>query len=151
MNWFQKTNGNVKYYKSLEDFPENAVGFVYCITNLKNGRFYIGKKQLKATKNVKLGKKEKDAHMGVGRKPTKKTVISESDWSSYWSSSKMLKEDVSKFGKGEFLREILQICYSKKQLSYYEQKFQMVHGVIEKPDKTYNENIAGRFFPKDLK
>jgi hypothetical protein len=140
-----------KILQIIRRFSRKCCGFCILHNKFKKRRFYIGKKQLKATKNVKLGKKEKDAHMGVGRKPTKKTVISESDWSSYWSSSKMLKEDVSKFGKGEFLREILQICYSKKQLSYYEQKFQMVHGVIEKPDKTYNENIAGRFFPKDLK
>jgi hypothetical protein len=149
MNWFQKINGNIKYYKTIKDFPEDTVGFVYCITNLKNGKIYIGKKQLKTTKNVKLGKKELSEYKGVGRKPTKKTVISESDWSSYWSSSKPLKEDVQKTGKEEFLREILHLCKSKRSLTYWEVYYQFKHDVLQN-DNSYNDSILGKFYKGNL-
>jgi hypothetical protein len=40
-----------------EDFnPEDYTGFVYKITNLTNGKFYIGKKSFFHNTNIKLGK-----------------------------------------------------------------------------------------------
>ncbi len=44
---------------STEDFvPEEYFGFVYKITNLQSGRFYIGRKQLSSTTTKALTKKE---------------------------------------------------------------------------------------------
>ena len=47
-------------------------GFVYCITNLDNDYFYIGKKQFKTKKTFQKDKKK--FKMSV-----------ESDWKDYWS------------------------------------------------------------------
>ena len=33
--------------KTVKDLPEDCVGFVYLITNITNGRMYIGKKLAK--------------------------------------------------------------------------------------------------------
>lgn len=139
-----------KKIKSIEEFPETAYGFVYMITNLKNGRIYIGRKCIRNVKNVKLGLKERAALSGVGRKPRKKRVVSESNWAEYYGSSVTLNEDIVKYGKDNFKREILRICYTKKQCSYYEIKYQFLHGVIENPETSYNQNVMGRYFKKDL-
>ena len=63
---------------SIEQFPKNCHGFVYRITNLENGKIYIGRKILLNTLNKKLTKKELAEQVGPGRKPTKKKVIKES-------------------------------------------------------------------------
>jgi len=47
-----------KVIEKIEDFPENTFGFIYKIKNIETGKFYIGKKQLMSTTNVKMGKKE---------------------------------------------------------------------------------------------
>ena len=58
----------------------------------------------------------------------------------------MLKE-----GKhNEFKREILELVYSKKLLTYYECKYLFKYGVLENPNKWMNDNIQGRFFTKDF-
>ena len=43
--------------------PEDYTGFVYKITNLTNGKFYIGKKSFFHNTNVKLGKKEEASRL----------------------------------------------------------------------------------------
>ena len=47
--------------KIVEQIPEEYVGFVYLITNLTNGKKYIGKKlaQFKVTKKPLKGKARK--------------------------------------------------------------------------------------------
>ena len=48
-----------KVIEKLEDFGENIpYGFIYKIENIETGKFYIGKKQLMSTTNIKMGKKE---------------------------------------------------------------------------------------------
>jgi len=69
----------------VTEIEDKFVAYVYLITNLTNGRKYIGKKLTKfsRTKVVK-GKKKK--------------VKVESDWQTYWSSSEELKKDVTELG-----------------------------------------------------
>ncbi len=71
-------------------FPENCVGFIYSITNVETGKFYIGKKILRTNRKKKLTKREIAEHTAPGRKPTSKRVIAESDWKTYFGSSKEL-------------------------------------------------------------
>lgn len=112
--------------------------FVYQITNLQNGKYYIGYKQTSfaKTKQVK-GKK-------------KKTQV-ESDWRDYWSSSDELKADVLTFGPDNFKREILYFCYSKSMASYLELREQIDRRVMENPDKTYNGIVNARVSKNHLK
>jgi hypothetical protein len=51
-------------------------------------------------------------------------------------------------GEECFKREILVLCKNKKQLSYYEVYWQMKLDVLA--IDSYNENIAGKFYRKDL-
>jgi predicted SPOUT superfamily RNA methylase MTH1 len=136
-----------KDVKSLEDLPEGIHGFVYLITNLINGKIYVGKKNIHSVQNKPLGKKEL-LELEDKRKSKKKQVIKESNWKSYWGSNTDLLSDVKEFGEDSFTREILKVCYSKKELTYFEIHFQCVEEVLIKD--SYNSNILGKFYRKDL-
>jgi hypothetical protein len=139
-----------KWLYSEEFDPQDYFGFVYKITNLTNSKFYIGKKYFYHTSNVKLGKKELAAlPVTRGRKSTTKQVIKESDWRSYWGSSKELQQDVKELGNEMFECIILKLCRDKKELTYYELHYQCTNECLLSYD-SYNDNILGKFFRKDL-
>jgi hypothetical protein len=139
-----------KWSHSEEFDPQDYFGFVYKITNLTNSKFYIGKKYFYYTSNVKLGKKELAAlPVTRGRKSTTKQVIKESDWRSYWGSSKELQQDVKELGAEMFECIILKLCKDKKELTYYELHYQCTNECLLSYD-SYNDNILGKFFRKDL-
>lgn len=138
-----------KEIKSKEDFPFEIHGFIYRITNLETGKYYIGKKQIQSKINKKLGKKEIAAlPVQKGRKPSKKLVITESNWINYWSSCKPLIEEIKQLGEDKFRREILMFCKSKKLLTYWEAAFQIKEDVLLKD--TFNETILGHYYKKDF-
>jgi hypothetical protein len=95
-----------------------------------------------------LTKKEIAEWDKPGKVPKKRKIRKESDWESYWGSSKLIKEDMTKMGEDCFTREILVFCKTKKQLSYYEVYWQMKLDVLAIP--SYNENISGKWFRRDL-
>ena len=139
-----------KWLYSEEFDPQDYFGFVYKITNLTNSKFYIGKKYFYHTSNVKLGKKELAAlPVTRGRKSSTKQVIKESDWKSYWGSSKELQQDVKELGAEFFECVILKLCVDKKQLTYFELHYQCVSECLLSAN-SYNDNIVGKYFRKDL-
>ena len=143
-NWFYKNKEVTEEYQ----FEDKAVGFVYMITNIETGKFYIGRKVFTNTLTKKLTKKEISEQSGPGRKPTKKRVSKESNWREYWGSCKPLLAEVKEVGEDKFKREILKLCFSKKQLTYYEIAYQCKYDVLE--TNSYNDNIMSRIFRKDL-
>ena len=147
--WFIYENGKVKEYDSVDKFPENCIGFVYKITNIQTGKFYIGKKSLYSNVRKKLTKKELAEYSGPGRKPTKKLVTSESNWLDYWGSNKGILQEIKEEGTDSFRKEILKFCFNKKQLTYWEVHYQCVNEVLLS-DKSYNDNVLAKFFRKDL-
>lgn len=147
--WFIYENGSIIEYDSVEKFPENCIGFVYKITNIKTGKFYIGKKSLFSNVRKKLTKKELAEYSGPGRKPTKKLVTSESNWQDYWGSNKGILQEIKEEGTDSFRKEILKFCFNKKQLTYWEVHYQCVNEVLFS-DKSYNDNVLAKFFRKDL-
>lgn len=147
--WFIYENGSIVEYDSVEKFPENCIGFVYKITNIKTGKFYIGKKSLFSNVRKKLTKKELAEYSGPGRKPTKKLVTSESNWQDYWGSNKGILQEIKEEGTDSFRKEILKFCFNKKQLTYWEVHYQCVNEVLLS-DKSYNDNVLAKFFRKDL-
>lgn len=144
MNWLLEG----KEITSIEQLGQKAIGFVYKITNNKTGKFYIGKKSLESKINKPLTKKEQLEWNKPGRIPKKKLVVKESDWQNYYGSSKSLLEEIKQSSKSDFTREIIKICYSKKQLSYYEVYFQFEYKVLHVD--TYCDNILGKFYRKDI-
>ncbi len=120
--------------------PEGMVGFVYLITRNDTGKSYIGKKSFWSHRTKKV----------VGRKNRKHT-IKESDWTTYWSSSDQIKEEVKTLGEDAFTRKILRFYKSKKELTYGELEYQVKLDVLtaKLPDgsrKFYNSTILGKFF-----
>ena len=145
-NWLYSVDG-FKMELS-DDFTTDSFGFIYKITNLETNKFYIGKKVFIHNKKKKLTKKELAEQSGPGRKPTTKVVQAESDWKAYWGSSKDLLADVKLLGEDKFEKLILTTCSSKKSLTYYELFYQVHYNVLKV--ESYNDNILGKFFRKDL-
>ena len=119
----------------IDDF----FGFVYRITNLQNGRQYIGRKYFI----------QKRKPRGGGRKRT-----SESDWKAYYGSSKELTEDRKLLGSNCFKREIISLHRTLGKVNYEETRQLFLHGVLTESLEDgspayYNSNILGRYMKKD--
>ena len=150
-NWLW--NGN----DVTEDvIPEISVGFVYKIEHIPTGKYYIGKKSLESVRNVKIGVrelariKEQRKLDGIrGSLPKKKKVRKSSDWEKYYSSNEWIKEQITEGKSDEFKRSVLQFCYSKKSLSYYEVYWMFKYDVLS-DENCLNGNISGKFYRKDL-
>ena len=136
------------YYQGQEitELPENAIGFVYIITNLTNGRMYIGKKLAKFSKTTYKTVKLKN---GTKKRKKIKSKI-DSDWQQYFGSSPNLTEDINKLGTDNFKREILYYCKSKSECSYIEAREQFARRVLESDDY-YNGHIQCRVHGSHIK
>ncbi|NBW12528.1 MAG: NAD synthetase [Caulobacteraceae bacterium] len=107
--------------------------------NTLNHRSYIGRKYFWQFRTPK----------GKNRK-----VKSESDWKKYYGSCPELKEDIQKFGKENFTRNILSLHRTKGKTNFEETRQLFVHNVLTESldDGTpawYNSNILSRYFRKD--
>ena len=133
---------NPWYYKGTtftSDDIGNFFGYVYRITNIQNGRQYIGRKYFYQKRKPKGGKRR---------------VTSESDWKRYYGSSDELKRDVKEYGKDNFRREIISLHETLGKVNYEETKQLFLHNVLMEAldDGTpmyYNSNILGRYMRKD--
>jgi hypothetical protein len=141
---------NDKEISNLEDFPVDTYGFIYQVTHIPSGFSYIGKKSLHHNIKKKLTKKQLAEQTGRGRKPTTEVIQKESDWKTYYGSAKPILDLIKEDKQEEFTREILQLVPNKKLLTYYECKYLFVKGVLEEPEKWYNDNILGKFYRKDF-
>lgn len=147
MNWTYQN----EEITGISDFPNGTFGFIYRVVHIPSGKAYIGKKVLQHTRKVKLTKKELAEYEGVvGRRPSYRLAVKESDWKTYWGSNKYLKELMKEEPLDNFERQIIACAPTKKLLTYYEVKYQMIYQVLEKPDEFFNDNILGKFFTKDF-
>jgi len=99
-------------------------GFIYRITNLKNGKKYLGKKQLRFKRKRKPLKNKKNCRRDEV----------ESDWKTYCSSSNSVLEAIALEGKGNFSFEIIKLCKNKFELSYFEAEEQFKERVLFRED-----------------
>ena len=125
--------------KTIEQLPEDCVGFVYLITNNLTGRKYIGKKLAKFSRTTYKTVKLKNGNKK--RKKIKGKI--ESDWQTYYGSNIELNKDVEQLGNENFSREILYYCRSKAECSYIEAREQFSRRVLESDD-WYNGHIQVR-------
>jgi len=139
-----------KVINSIEEMPQGTFGFIYITTHKPSGISYIGKKSLYHNVKRKLTKKELAEQTGRGRKPTTQVVQKESDWKTYYGSTKQIVELIKGGKQEDFTREILQFVFNKKLLTYHECKYLFSYGVLEHPQKYFNDNILGKFFTKDF-
>jgi len=111
-------------------------GFCYLLTDLENGKMYIGRKYFYSIRK---------------KKGQRKKVKSESDWKTYYSSSKKVQHIVQESGPNRFKREILSLYIKKGLVNYNETKLLFQHNVLEAVDNDgerlyYNDNIMNRYF-----
>ena len=124
----------------LSENIDDNFGFVYRITNLLNGRQYIGRK-----------------YFWSFRKPPgkKRKVKQESDWKRYYGSCPELKEDFKTVNNPVFFRrEILSLHSTKGKVNFEETRQLFLNEVLSQKltDETplyYNSNILGRYYRKD--
>jgi hypothetical protein len=121
-----------------EDIGDNY-GFVYKITNPLNGREYIGRKYFVQKRKPKGGKRR---------------ITSESDWKKYYGSCPELKEDIKKYGKQNFSRQILSIHTTLGKVNYEETRQLFIENVLTESldngvPRFYNSNVLGRYYRKD--
>lgn len=150
--------------KSIDDVPKDAIGFIYMVKNISNGRFYIGRKSFFSIRNTKIAKSTYDRLKAEGKKVSKtrdrkkskaslpvwiykKTDKKETPWKTYTGSSKELNADLSR--GDDYNKEIMMYCYSKKEISYRELE-QIVCSKCLERDDCYNGNVLGKWFPNDL-
>ena len=114
-------------------------GFVYLITNKSNQRQYIGRK-----------------YFWSFRKPPgkKRKVKQESDWKKYYGSCPELKEDLKKYGKETFNREIISLHTTKGNCNFEETKQLFLNNVLSEAlddgsPAYYNSNLLGSYMRKD--
>ena len=125
---------NDKVFES-EDIKD-YFGFCYILTDLENGMKYIGRKYFHSVRK---------------KKGIRKRVRSESDWKTYYSSSKKIQQMVQESGPNRFKREILSLYKKKGQVNYNETKLLFQHNVLEAANDDgerlyYNDNIMNRYF-----
>lgn len=113
---------------SLEDAPEGVLGFIYRITNHSKQMTYIGRKSV--LKPLKKGKKRE-----------------EYPWRTYTGSSVALNSDLK---DGDlYSKEIIQWCYTKAELTYYEtQNIMCSNSLLD--EKSYNFWVKALIYSKHL-
>lgn len=130
-----------------DDFDVNDwAGFVYLITKKDTGKKYVGRKYF-------FTERKKPKKAGVKKR---ELVKKESDWKTYCSSCKQLKEDIDRFGEELFKFEIIGLYKTKEETNYAEVKEQFTRDVLNSrlpsgEREYYNNNILSRYFaPKDI-
>ena len=125
--------------KLFDTTPEEFQGFVYELTEIRSNKKYIGKKNFWKPKTLPITKTRK-------RRIRTRT---ESDWRTYFGSSNEVRNLVEQRGSDTFKREILRLCKTKGEMSYYEAKLQFDNDVLFRDDY-YNEFIGCKIHSKHL-
>lgn len=113
------------------------LGFVYIITDLDNGRRYVGQKLFWTPKTKMVN----------GKKKRIKVI---SDYKDYFGSNEELKERVRLLGGERFKREILYVCMTKGTMNYLELREQIDRRVMESTEY-YNSFCGGKIHKKHVK
>ena len=126
--------------KEYDETPEEYQGFVYLITEVDTGKKYIGKKNFWRPKVLPKNSK---------RNRRVRTRV-ESDWRDYYGSNKEVQLLVEEKGKDDYNRQILHLCKTKGEMSYYEAKLQFDNDVLL-GNEYYNEFIGCKIHSKHIK
>ena len=126
--------------KEFNETPDEFQGFVYMVTEKDTGKKYIGKKFFWKPKTLPITKTRK----------RRVRTRAESNWREYYGSSKEVQSLVESKGKDNYKREILKLCKTKGECSYYEAKLQFQYDVLLS-DEYYNEFIGCKIHAKHIR
>lgn len=134
---------NESYSPDYDDI--DYAGFVYRITNLVDGRMYIGRKRFDKKRRLKPLKGKK----------RRRLQVTESDWRTYTGSCEELNADIERIGKENFRFEILSFHNNCTELNYAELVCQVLLNVLDAKNEAgeriyYNKNIVRRYYPSEL-
>tara|TARA_R110000803_G_scaffold22060_2_gene55084 strand:+ start:2224 stop:2643 length:420 start_codon:yes stop_codon:yes gene_type:complete len=130
-NSYWTYKGNI--VNTLMDLPAQTIGFIYLISNIETGQYYLGKKSLYSHRTLPPLK-------GTKRK---RKVTKESKWQEYMSSNPEVQEWTS------YTKEILECCNTPKELTFRETEALFCLKTME-DERSLNSNILGKFYPKDV-
>ena len=104
------------------------IGFIYLTTNLVNGKVYVGQHIVKSPKDFNDG---------------------------YLGSGTLFQRALRKYGKDNFQRKILKVCYSLNQLNAFETYYIKKYNPNLDPNVGYNQcpgpiDVCGRLNPAKL-
>lgn len=104
------------------------IGFIYLTTNLVNGKVYVGQHIVKSPKDFNDG---------------------------YLGSGTLFQRSLRKYGKDNFKRKILKVCYSLNQLNAFETYYIKKYNPNLDPNVGYNQcpgpiDVCGRLNPAKL-
>ena len=126
--------------KEFNETPDEFQGFVYMVTEKDTGKKYSGKKFFWKPKILPITKTRK----------RRVRTRAESDWREYYGSNKEVQSLVESKGKDNYKREILRLCRTKGECSYYEAKLQFQYDVLLS-DEFYNEFIGCKIHAKHIR
>lgn len=130
---------NIGHWTLLCDWDEEALGFLYKITEQATGKFYIGIKQTKTTRMLPPLKNKK----------RKRKKIADSDWRNYCGSGTI--SDIVAANPDRFTKEIISFHHSKRELQYAECKYLVTNDCLF-DGQCWNEMLNYRLrFHKNLK
>jgi hypothetical protein len=135
MTWYYES----EIYDPSEEDIKDFVGFVYVVTEKSTNKKYIGKKLFWSTRRLPPLKGNK----------RKRKVVKESDWRTYCGSNPHIQLIVEEHGLEYYHREILRLCKTKGECSYFEAKMQFDKDVLLS-DEYYNGIINCRINAKHL-
>lgn len=108
---------SIGHWEYTEPFKaDDYVGFIYLIKCKSTGQFYVGRKNFHSVVT-------KPPLKGFKRK---RKIKSESNWKEYTSSSNEVNNLIEERGTTNFTFDILRLCKTKSEMSYYEVHY-MIH------------------------
>ena len=123
----------------LIEVPEGYKGFVYRISLIDTGEYYIGQKRFHSRKKKKPLKGKKRNRIS----------FDESNWKEYCSSSELVKIYIEENGPMSVKRDVIRLCRSFGGLNFFETEQQILNRVLT-DEKSLNSIINCRIHRSHL-
>ncbi len=138
---------NNKVIDHIDKFPQGAIGIIYRIDNLTNGRYYFGRKTCISNRKKKLTITEKKLEENK-RKTFKYEITETIGWKTYMGSNKPLLVDLT--NGDNYKKEIIQFCFSKAEMTFYETRAIICSTCLLSED-CYNSWVSCKVYKSHLK
>ena len=137
---------NGEIVDTIDKFPKGAIGIIYRIDNLSNGKYYFGRKTCISNRKKKLTLAEKKLEENK-RKTYKYEITETAGWKNYKGSNKPLLADLAKGDK--YKKEIIQFCFSKAEMTFYETRA-IICSTCLLSDSCYNDWVSCKVYKSHL-